>query len=128
MEPIYLFDLVSRHAQWASLRQATITGNIAQANTPGYKAMDVEPFSAVLSKTHLQVAQTAPGHMDIRDAGTRQARLDGRDTWDVNHSGNSVSLEQEMVKAEEVNRTYSFDMSITRSFHRMMLTSLRSQG
>lgn len=126
MEPIYLFDLVSRHAQWASLRQATIASNIAQANTPGYKAMDVEPFSAVLAKTHLQMAQTNPGHLDIRGAGTRQGRLDGSDTWEINHTGNSVSLDQQMIKADETSRAYSLDMSIARTFQRMMLTSVRS--
>ncbi|TCT07934.1 flagellar basal body rod protein FlgB [Aquabacter spiritensis] len=126
MDPIYLFGLASRHAQWASLRQATIAGNIAQADIPGYKARDVEAFSSVLAKTQLRMAQTDDGHVDVRGVDARQSRIEGRDSWDVTLSGNSVSLDQEMIKADEVNRAYSLDINIMRSFHRMLLTSVRS--
>lgn len=128
MQPIFLLDLVSRHANWASFRQATISGNIANANTPGFKAMDVEAFSSVLDKTHLEMAKTADSHMDIRSAGARESRLDGKETWGVTYSGNSVTLDQEMLKADEVNRAYTLDMNVMRSFHRLMMSSLRSQG
>lgn len=128
MQPIFLLDLVSRHAQWATVRQATVTGNIANANTPGFTAKEVEPFTSVLDKTHLAMAKTADSHMDLRDNGVRASRLDGAETWAVTHSGNSVSLDQEMLKAEEINRSYTLDMNIMRSFHRMLVSSVRSQG
>ncbi|MEW6256104.1 MAG: flagellar basal body rod protein FlgB [Pseudomonadota bacterium] len=128
MQPIFLLDLVSRHANWASFRQATITGNIANANTPGYKAKDVEPFTSVLDKTHLEMAKTADSHLDIRSNGVRDSRLNGDETWGVTYSGNSVTLDQEMLKAGEVNRVYTLDMNIMRSFHRLMMTGLRTQG
>lgn len=128
MQPIFLLDLASRHAQWATVRQATISGNIANANTPGYTAKEVEPFASVLDKTFLSMAKTEDSHMDLREGGVRSARVDGKETWNVTHSGNSVSIDQEMLKAEEVNRSYSLDMNIMRSFHRMLLTSVRSQG
>lgn len=128
MQPIFLLDLVSRHANWATFRQATITGNIANANTPGFKAMDVESFTSVLDKTHLELAKTADAHLDIRGAGTRESRLDGKETWGVTYSGNSVSLDQEMLKADEINRAYTLDMNIMRSFHRLMIASVRTQG
>ena len=51
MQPVYLFDLASRHAEWASVREAVVTGNIANANTAGYQAVDIEPFSAILNAT-----------------------------------------------------------------------------
>ena len=48
------------------------------------------------------------------------------DSWDVVHSGNSVSLEQEMMKAGDVNRDYSLNTAIVKSFHRMFMTSAKS--
>ena len=42
------------------------------------------------------------------------------------HSGNSVSLEQEMVKGGDVNREYSMNTAIVRSFHRMLLSGLKA--
>jgi flagellar basal-body rod protein FlgB len=120
VNPVHLFNLATQHASWASVRQAAITGNIANANTPGYGALDVEPFSAVLSDTALTMAQTAPGHFDAgRTAAT------GVD-WEIKNSGAAVALDQELVKADEVNRAFALDTSVLRSFHRMLMMSVRS--
>ncbi len=40
-------------------------------------------------------------------------------------SGNNVSLEQELLKAGEVNRAYRLNTSIAKVFHRMIMTSSR---
>lgn len=126
MEPIHLFDLASRHAQWASVRQVTISGNIANANTPGYRALDVEPFTAVLDKTALSMTRTRAGHLDVTASGVEPGKVDKQDSWDVTHSGNSVSLDQELIKAGEVNRAYTMNTSIVRSFHKMLLSAVRT--
>ena len=44
MTPIHLFNVVSQHNRWLAARQTAIAGNVANANTPGYKALDVQPF------------------------------------------------------------------------------------
>lgn len=126
MNTVYLFDLANRHAQWAALRQTTIAGNIANANTPRFEALDIEPFDTVLDKTRLVMTATTPGHLTpganaAADVGSRHA-----DSWDVTHSGNSVRIDQELMKANQAARDFSLDTNIIRSFHRMILTSLRS--
>lgn len=126
MTPVYLLDLATRHAQWAATRQAVVTGNIANANTPGFRARDIQPFEDVLDQTSLGMARTADGHIDLVGNELRTGKVDTADSWDVTHSGNSVSLDQELIKAAEVNRAYSLDASITRSFHRMLMMSVRS--
>ncbi|MDE1571047.1 flagellar basal body rod protein FlgB [Aquabacter sediminis] len=126
MEPLYLFKLASQQARWASVRQAAITGNIANADTPGYKAVDVVPFNAVLEKTHLSMTRTRAGHIEPSGGRDPVTKVGKDEAWDVTHSGNSVSLEQEMLKAAEVNRTFTLNNSIVRSFHRMVLASVKS--
>jgi flagellar basal-body rod protein FlgB len=118
-----LFALATQHAQWASVRQAVVTGNIANANTPGYGALDIEPFSAVLDDTALTMARTAPDHFAVERAG---ASGPGASGWDVRNTGTGVALDQELMKADEVNRAFALDTSIMRSFHRMLMSSLRS--
>jgi flagellar basal-body rod protein FlgB len=125
LQPVFLFDLASRHAQWATLRQATITTNIANANTPGYKARDVEKFTAILDKTHLAAARTSAMHLDLGEKGLRPDKVRPSDSWEVNESGNSVSIEQEMLKSSEVGGAYSLNTSVVKAFHRMMLLSTR---
>ena len=45
--------------------------------------------------------------------------------WDVTHSGNTISLEQELIKAGEVNRAYRLNTSVAKAFHRMILASAK---
>lgn len=125
MEPLFLFGLASRHAQWATVRQAAISGNVANANTPGFKAVDVEPFAAVLDKTRLSMSQTSASHMAPPTATASAAKARAGEGWEMSVSGNSVSLEEQMLKADEVNRAFSLNTSIVRSFHRMLLASVK---
>jgi flagellar basal-body rod protein FlgB len=122
LSPIYVLDLAAQHAQWASARQATITGNIANANTASYTARDVAPFSASLADAaSMSLARTAPGHLDT--AGSIPADGAG---FSVTDSGAAVSLDQELVKADDANRAFALDTTIMRAFQRMMLLSVRS--
>jgi flagellar basal-body rod protein FlgB len=119
LSPIYIIDLAAQHARWASARQAAVTGNIANANTVGYTALDVAPFSAVLDAASApEMARTSPQHLGA--AGTTG------ESFAVSDSGNAVSLDRELVKADEVNRAYALDTSIMRAFQRMMVMSVRS--
>lgn len=125
MEPVHLFDLVSRNNKWLSVRQTAVAGNIANANTPGFKAVDTEPFEKVLSRMPLELAVTQPGHMTSPEIGIPVVDVRDEEAWDVIHSGNTVVLEQELIKANEVNRSFSLNTGITRAFHRMLLMSAK---
>jgi flagellar basal-body rod protein FlgB len=123
--PLYLFELASSQARYLELRQSTIATNVANANTPGFKARDVEPFNKVLDATPVRLATTSPSHMQLSAAET-DTRKTAKDSWEVVHSGNSVSLEQEMIKGSDVSRDYSMNSAVVRSFHRMLLSSAKS--
>lgn len=126
MGPLYLFELASSQARWLELRQSTIAANVANANTPGFKARDVEPFNKVLDTTPVRLALTSPSHMQLSAVETDSRATAKKDSWEVVHSGNSVSVEQEMTKGGEVNRDYSLNAAIVRSFHRMLLSSAKT--
>ena len=125
MGPIHLFDLASRHAQWLTVRQAAIAENISNANTPGYKAGDVEPFEAVFDSAKLSVATSDPRHLGLAAMDPASFAVKEAPSWEIHHSGNSVGLEQELMKAGEVNGDYALNRSIAKAFNRMLLASLR---
>ncbi|MGX5734393.1 flagellar basal body rod protein FlgB [Bosea thiooxidans] len=125
MEPIQLFDLAAKKANWLAVRQNAVSQNIANANTPRYTAVDIQPFEAVVSKTHLTLASTTPGHITATPAETMTAKQRKSDSWSTVHSGNSVSVEQEMLKAGDINRDYSLTTNIVKSFHRMMTMAMK---
>ena len=126
MQPLALFSLASQQAGWLSTRQATIASNVANANTPGYRAQDVQPFSAVLSHLQLPMATTAPGHIQPASLAGERTKVKTSESWDVVHSGNSVNLEQEMMKAGEVNRAHALNVNIVRSFHQMLINAVKA--
>ncbi len=123
--PIHLFDLASRHAQWLTVRQAAVAENISNANTPGYKAGDVEPFESIYDGAILSVATSDPRHLGLGATEPDSFAVKEAPTWDIHHSGNSVGLEQELLKAGEVSADYSLNRSIAKAFNRMLLASLK---
>jgi len=125
VQPIYLFDLAFQRSGWLSVRQTTVAQNVANANTPNYRAQDVEPFEATLDKTGLPMMATSPGHLSLESAPVRASVVQKARSWDIARHGNDVSLEKELIKAGEVNRDYSLDVSIVKSFHRMWMASAK---
>lgn len=126
MQPVNLFDLASQQARWLSVRQTTIAGNVANANTPGFKATDVQPFEKVLQRTGVQMNATQPGHvLASASPAALSVRMDQEMTTML-PSKNSVSLEQEMLKAGEVGRAFELNTAIVKSFHRMFLMTART--
>ncbi len=125
MQPIQLFDLASRQAQWLSVRQNVVAGNIANASTPHYAAKDVKPFESVLQSTGVQMAATQPGHFTEAPGASEVTEVGMLDDAQVQQSGNSVALEKEMMKTGEIKRDYELNTGLVKAFHRMMLMTVR---
>ncbi len=125
MDPIHLFDLAGQQTRWLSTDQSVIASNIANASTPGYRAQSIQPFSDVLDKTGLQLVSTAPQHLSLDPMQVQSAAIKEENAWEVTDSGNSVALEQELIKAGDVNRAYSLNTGIVKSFHAMLMSAAK---
>jgi len=131
MSEIQLFGIASQRAQWLADRQTVIASNLANSSTPGYKAKDVVPFSSVLDGVQSGLKVTNARHMNdggiAGQAGTSQASTPTRkDPLGIaSRSGNSVSVEHELVKGGQVAGAYSLNTNIVKAFHKMLLMSVR---
>jgi flagellar basal-body rod protein FlgB len=125
MSSIYLFNIASQRSHWLAVRQETVSSNIAHANTPGYAARDVQPFEAVLQSSHLAMATSDPSHVADQTRGLEGVQEAEEDSWQTYSSGNTVSIEKELVKAGEVNGAFALNNSVVKSFHRMLLASAK---
>jgi flagellar basal-body rod protein FlgB len=125
MDPVYLFSLVDQQRSWLSARQALVAQNIANANSPGYRAVDVAPFSKVLDRSALQLASTSPMHLGPSAIDGHVGSSREGETWETSYSGNSVSLEQEMIKSGDIRGAFSLDTSIMKAFHSMWMASIK---
>lgn len=111
-------DAMARHA---GARQASIATNIANADTPGYRATRMASFRDSYRAAETGTLRaTRPGHMggDLADAAARASTASN----EPSPNGNSVSLELEMVAGVAAQREHSRALAI----YRHALTVLRS--
>ena len=125
-DAVHLFALAERQRDWLAARQAAIAGNVANAATPGYRARDVAPFAAAWARAEAGLAVTHAAHLRPADQAPGAAATVPAEAWEVSHSGNSVRLDQEMLRAGEVHRAMALNAAVVRAFHRMSLHGLRS--
>ena len=124
MEPVNLFALAAKQAQWLSVRQTAVAGNSANANTPGFRAVDVEPFEKVLDRQGGAMRATNARHLVSGVAG--QFELKEEQTGPaILPSENTVALEDQLMKQGEVRRNMELNTAIVKSFHRMLLMTTR---
>lgn len=127
MQPIQLFALASKQAEWLSVRQEVVATNIANVNTPQYKAKDVSSFDAVLDNTSMRMARTNAAHFGdsqlSNNVKVEEAALN--DEIGIQESGNTVALSKELSKAGEVKRQYELSANLVKSFNSMMLLTVK---
>jgi flagellar basal-body rod protein FlgB len=123
-----VLDLAARQASWLLARQSLVAQNVANVNTPGYKAVDLKPFDGVIQAAALQLVKTSPSHMSVdenaADAAAPEDELSQNNETYI--SGNDVSMEREMLKGGEIARLYSLNAAVTKAFHGMILQSAKA--
>lgn len=121
-EKLQIFQMAHAMGQHAGARQSVLARNMANADTPGYQARDIAPFAQTYQNGGgFAPRATRPGHMGERAGGYAVEVRDAADS-ETDPNGNSVSLEQEMLKAVDVKRQHDRSLAIYKS----ALTVLRS--
>ena len=121
MQAVNLFELAAQQAKWLAVRQSAVSSNIANVNTPGFRAKDVEPFESLLSGSTVTMASTHAGHLGASAAEGSYSMKEIESDTPVLPSNNSVELEKELIKASEVRRAYELNTGVVKAFHRMLL-------
>ena len=123
--PIQLFELASRQAEWLSVRQSVVAGNVANANTPNFRAKDVTPFQSVLETTGIRMAATHPAHFTETEMASRVIETRANEGIGMEESGNTVGLADELMKEGEIKREFDMNAGLVKAFHRMMLMTVK---
>ena len=120
-----IFRTAHALATHSGARQGVIATNIANADTPGFKAQDVEPFADFLSARGQgsDMKATRPTHLNASDAqgGPTIFRAQSQE---ANPNGNTVSMEEQMVNAVDVKRQHDKALAIYRSGLSILRSSL----
>jgi flagellar basal-body rod protein FlgB len=127
MQPLQLFATAFSQNEWLAQRQSLISANIANVNTPGYKAKDIASFEEVMNASGaVTMAVTNPRHMQVDGGALGSANAVEEKEPEVFQSGNDVSLEKEFLKSADVSRQYTLNAQIIKTFNRMLLSATKA--
>lgn len=121
-----LFKVASALAQHAAARQVLTARNVANSETPGYRAADLPDFAETLraGAEGAALKRTRPGHLAPAATPVMARAVAASGEGDMSPDGNDVSLETEMVRAAEVRQQHELALSVYRSGLEQMRTAL----
>jgi flagellar basal-body rod protein FlgB len=110
-------------AAQAGARLGIIARNVAQADTPGYKAMDLPDFATSYQATPVDAMRaTRPGH--LASAGKMMEPIAEPSGGEASPDGNTVSLAREMVKSVDARQQHEMALAIYRNSSEIVSASL----
>jgi flagellar basal-body rod protein FlgB len=120
-----IFALAERRLAWIDQRQQVLAQNIANVDTPAYRARDLSPFQQLLGAPPVTPAQTNPLHL----AGLRSP-LAGTQTRPTERApdGNAVNLEGELTKVAQDETDSALVGNLWKSYMGMYLNALGHAG
>jgi len=95
-----ILQMASALARHSAARHETVAQNIANADTPGYKARDLTPFDSVLARAR----EGGPASWDSHQMQSAAASPDG----------NTVSIDEQMLMASETKMQHETALAIYR--------------
>ena len=128
-----LDNLLQFHAQALNLRatrQQLLASNIANADTPGYKARDID-FSKTLQDTlagrvsPAQLARTAAAHIAPADQGAAGSAVQYRTMLQPALDGNTVDMDVERAQFAENAIHYEANLMFINSQLKSLLAAIQ---
>jgi len=137
IQNIPLFFAMGSKMNYLDQRQEVLSHNIANADTPGYRARELSEidFGRVLDHVNqsnkvrnVRLETTQAGHMpppnELEDARNQKQRI----TYEVAPAGNAVIIEEQMVKANQNTIDYNLLTNLMRKNVGMIRTALGRGG
>jgi len=112
---IGILQMAQDLAAHASSRQSVIAQNIANADTPGYKARDMATFAdSFRETTHIRASShpVRAGHIALGAGNASGDIFDSAAFGSESPNGNTVSLEDQLVRAADVKHQHDLALGI----------------
>ena len=125
-ENLTIFQLSGKVAEHAGRRQALLAQNVANADTPGYRAVDLPNFKETLQNAPnaARMRASRPTHLQGLP-GISSAAQSFERPGEPDPNGNTVALDNEMMLAVEAKRQHDRALAIYRSALNILRTSIQ---
>jgi flagellar basal-body rod protein FlgB len=126
---IPLLTALADKMKWHQARQKLLAENVANAQTPGYRGQDLTPFSFEgyvrdRNVSKIATAATQPGHISVTGTGADGFGPRAAAGFEITPEGNSVTLEDEMMKVSSNQMDYQTITSLYTRSLRLLRTAL----
>ncbi|MBT6304656.1 MAG: flagellar basal body rod protein FlgB [Rhodospirillaceae bacterium] len=128
-----VFSAATVKMGWLNQRQTVLAQNIANADTPNYRAKDLKAptFSKIMyGNVNMQMSKTAMGHMVGAGAkiDARVIKERNKDVYEVSPNENAVVMEEQLMKVSESSMNYKLASSIYSKNLLMFKMALNGSG
>jgi flagellar basal-body rod protein FlgB len=110
---IPILSMIRTRLDWNQERQRVLSENVANSDTPHYRARDLTPLkfeptslAATSGVTPVSLAETESGHIAGLGSSGSQFRTANAANYEIKPTGNTVSLEDEMMKVASNQMDY----------------------
>ncbi len=126
-------DILSRAMDTSMLRARTISNNIANVTTPGYRRVEVnfeEELRLALDKTRLKGFQTDSRHIDFGRKSLKDVHGEAYHPNDPSmYSGvNNVDIDTEMAKLAETQISYNYLTKFSQGIFKKLNASIQGKS
>ena len=140
MQDLPLLTALKKRMGWLTKNQRVISENLANADTPGFRAnrLEAQQFSTLLSDVHAnrvggnqlsgaeRAERAARGGLTNRPKDEAQTREDKEAV--ISPTGNSVVLEEEMLKLADTQLEYGLVVELYKKNAGLMRIALGRRG
>jgi len=126
-----LLSLLKSRMTWLEARQNVLSQNVANADTPGYAAHDLKPmdFESLVKNAsgggfNTGLMTTDARHIAIAPSGPNGFDSAAAPDIEANPLGNSVSLEQEMIKVSDTQAQFQAATNLYSKAIQLMRTAI----
>jgi flagellar basal-body rod protein FlgB len=113
-ESLEISKMARALASYSGARLGVIAQNVANADTPGYKAQDLPDFETTWREAGGEgMKATRPGH--LHGGGEAAAPMPIRLGGQASPDGNTVSLQSEMLRAAQVRQDHEMALAVSKN-------------
>jgi flagellar basal-body rod protein FlgB len=128
---IPILSMLRMRLEWSQARQKVLAENVANSDTPSYRAHDLTPLKfeapaqgSPATVSTVALSRTEDGHIAGFGSPTSPFRSQAKGDYETRPTGNAVNLEDQMMKVAANNMDYQAATAVYTRSLRLIKTAL----
>lgn len=125
LSKLSVIHTASKKMEWLAERQKVVAENVANADTPRFKAKETDSFETFLGNAKTSIGTNITNSKHISSRGGSALRIvEDQYAWTQKPNGNTVSLEQQTIKSAEIRDMHGLATTLYKKSYAMYKTAI----